>query len=121
MRSPINLISKKKCVQEIGILRPGSTIQFYILNNFKRSREHQTYQGVLISLNKVSSCCTITIRNFYQEVIVEQNFVFNSTTIRSISVVWYVTVRRAKLYYLRTLNIPITNLRKRLIKLSTRC
>jgi large subunit ribosomal protein L19 len=120
MRSPINLISKKRCVQEIGALRPGATIRLYLLNNSKRSREYQTYQGVLISLNKTSSCCTITIRRFYREVSVEQNFALNSTAIRSIRVVRHASVRRSKLYYLRALNIPVTNLRKRLIKLSIR-
>ena len=75
----------------------------------------QGSQGVLIAkkTNKINS--TFLIRRTFQEVGIERTFLIHSPSIRKVQILRSIKVRRAKLYYLRTLKGKAARLREQTI------
>ena len=75
----------------------------------------QGSQGVLIAkkINKINS--TLLIRRIFQGVGIERIFLIHSPSIRKVQILRSIKVRRAKLYYLRTLKGKAARLREQTI------
>jgi large subunit ribosomal protein L19 len=84
-----------------------------------RNKERvQTYQGVLISKRRAGGSSTFTLRRAFSGFGIERTFFVCSALIAYIEVVRLSKVRRAKLYYLRTLKGKIVRLRERFTNLN---
>ena len=75
----------------------------------------QGSQGVLIAkkINKINS--TLLIRRIFQGVGIERIFLIHSPSIRKVQILRSIKVRRAKLYYLRTLKGKAARLREQTV------
>ena len=75
----------------------------------------QGSQGVLIAkkINKINS--TLLIRRTFQGVGIERIFLIHSPFIRKVQILRSIKVRRAKLYYLRTLKGKAARLREQTV------
>ena len=75
----------------------------------------QGSQGVLIAkkTNKINS--TFLIRRTFQGVGIERMFLIHSPSIRKVQILRSIKVRRAKLYYLRTLKGKAARLREQTV------
>lgn len=98
----------------------GDTVKVGVLiqeddnkNNGEKERI-QFYEGVVISLSKLKNINgTIRVRRILQGIGIERTFLVHSPLIKSINVIRRSKVRRAKLYYLRTLTGKATRLKQR--------
>nr|YP_009504657.1 ribosomal protein L19 [Cyanophora biloba]AWW13844.1 ribosomal protein L19 [Cyanophora biloba] len=94
---------------KIGVLIQEEDIK----NNAEKERV-QFYEGVVISLSKLSNICgTIRVRRILQGIGIERTFLVHSPLIKSINISRRSKVRRAKLYYLRELTGKATRLKQR--------
>jgi large subunit ribosomal protein L19 len=102
-------IGEKEQNIEIGdILRIG-----YLIPEGNKERT-QYYEGLVIAKNNRGLGKSFTIRRNVQGVGVEQVFVFNSPKITSITRKQASKVRRAKLYFIRSLSGKATRLKAKL-------
>ena len=102
-------ISEKEQIIEIGdILRIG-----YLIPEGNKERI-QYYEGLVIAKNNRGLGKSFTIRRNVQGIGVEQVFVFNSPKITSITRKQASKVRRAKLYFIRSLSGKATRLKAKL-------
>lgn len=102
-------ISEKEQMIEIGdILRIG-----YLIPEGNKERI-QYYEGLVIAKNNRGLGKSFTIRRNVQGIGVEQVFVFNSPKITSITRKQASKVRRAKLYFIRSLSGKATRLKAKL-------
>nr|AIU44652.1 ribosomal protein L19 [Cyanophora paradoxa] len=98
----------------------GDTVKVGVLiqeednkNNGEKERI-QFYEGVVISLSKLKNINgTIRVRRILQGIGIERTFLVHSPLIKSINIIRRSKVRRAKLYYLRTLTGKATRLKQR--------
>ncbi|MBO9577817.1 MAG: 50S ribosomal protein L19 [Microbacteriaceae bacterium] len=88
---------------DIPDFRPGDTVKVHVnITDGNRSRI-QVFQGVVIGRSGEGVRETFTVRKVSFQVGVERLFPLHSPSIDHIEVVTRGDVRRAKLYYLRTL------------------
>src|SRR6201992_2036230 len=83
--------------------KAGDTVSVHYKIREGNKERIQGYQGVVIQRNSTGSNETFTVRKVSNGVGVERIFPSNSPNIDKIEVNSYGKVRRAKLYYLRTL------------------
>ena len=89
--------------QDIPAFRAGDTVKVHV-NIIEGSRSRvQVFQGVVIGRSGESVRETFTVRKISFQVGVERTFPVHSPVIDKIEVVTRGDVRRAKLYYLRSL------------------
>lgn len=79
----------------------GDTIKVMVTIRENNKERQQAFEGVVISIRGAGASKTFIIRKDSAGVGVERNFLINSPTIASISVIKHGKVRRHKLYYLR--------------------
>nr|NP_043156.1 ribosomal protein L19 [Cyanophora paradoxa]P48127.1 RecName: Full=Large ribosomal subunit protein bL19c; AltName: Full=50S ribosomal protein L19, cyanelle [Cyanophora paradoxa]AAA81187.1 ribosomal protein L19 [Cyanophora paradoxa] len=98
-------------------VKVGVLIQEEDNKNSGEKERIQFYEGVVISLSKLKNINgTIRVRRILQGIGIERTFLVHSPLIKSINIIRRSKVRRAKLYYLRTLTGKATRLKQRLIK-----
>ena len=99
----IDAIDAASLRPDLPAFRPGDTVKVNVkVVEGNRSRS-QAFQGVVIARSGGGVRETFTVRKISFGVGVERTFPLHSPTVDSIEVVTRGDVRRAKLYYLRSL------------------
>ena len=88
---------------KIANFGPGDTVNVYVKVIEGEKERIQLYKGVVTKIQGHAQK-TFTVRKISAGVGVERTFPFRSPSIDSVEVVSYGKVRRAKLYYLRSLD-----------------
>jgi len=99
----IEALEKEQLRQDIPAFRPGDTVRVYV-KVVEGTRERiQLFEGVVINRKSGGVRETFTVRRISYGVGVERTFPVHSPRLEKIEVVRKGIVRRAKLYYLRSL------------------
>src|SRR5690606_6946809 len=93
-------VSTKK---EFPSFKSGDTVSVHYKIREGNKERIQVYQGVVIQRNSVGANETFTVRKISNGVGVERIFPFSSPNIEKVEVNSHGKVRRAKLFYLRSL------------------
>ncbi|MGE6220094.1 MULTISPECIES: 50S ribosomal protein L19 [Pedobacter] len=93
-------VSTKK---EFPSFKSGDTVSVHYKIREGNKERVQIYQGVVIQRNSAGANETFTVRKISNGVGVERIFPFSSPNIEKVEVNSYGKVRRAKLFYLRSL------------------
>jgi len=89
--------------KEFPSFKSGDTVSVHYKIREGNKERVQIYQGVVIQRNSAGANETFTVRKISNGVGVERIFPFNSPNIEKVEVNSYGKVRRAKLFYLRSL------------------
>ena len=106
-------INKNKREKEFPEFRPGDTIQVHVKIKEGEKERLQAFEGVLIARNGMGMGETITVRKVSFGQGVERIFPVHAKVVDHIDVVRTGRVRRAKLYYLRSLKGKAARLKER--------
>lgn len=99
----IEAVTKEQLRTDIPAFRPGDTLKVHV-RIVEGSRERiQVYEGVVIKRRGGGISETFTVRKISYGVGVERTFPVHTPKIEKIEVLRRGKVRRAKLYYLRSL------------------
>lgn len=113
MHTAIAELEKAQVRSDIPRFRPGDTLKVHVrVKEGSRSRI-QLFQGVAIRRQGSGNRETFTVRKISYGVGVERTFPVHSPSIDKIEVVTRGRVRRAKLYYLRSLRGKAARIRER--------
>jgi large subunit ribosomal protein L19 len=93
--------------------RPGDTVGVHVKIKEGDKERIQVFQGAVVQRHRNGIHSTFTVRKISSGVGVERVFPLHSPSIESIVVVRRGRVRRAKLYYLRTLRGKAARIRER--------
>jgi len=108
----INNIEKNFIKKDIPILKPGDSVKIGVKIIEGNKERVQFYEGTIISKKNNGLNTTITVRKILQGIGVERVFLIHSPKVDSINVLRSSKVRRAKLYYLRTLRGKASRLKQ---------
>ncbi len=89
--------------KEFPSFKSGDTVSVHYKIREGNKERIQIYQGVVIQRNSAGANETFTVRKISNGVGVERIFPFSSPNIEKVEVHSYGKVRRAKLFYLRSL------------------
>ncbi|MFN0255211.1 50S ribosomal protein L19 [Pedobacter ureilyticus] len=89
--------------KEFPSFKSGDTVSVHYKIREGNKERVQIYQGVVIQRNSAGANETFTVRKISNGVGVERIFPFGSPNIEKVEVNSYGKVRRAKLFYLRSL------------------
>lgn len=95
--------SKGASIRPQARFRPGDTVKVHVRITEGAKERIQIFQGVVIAWNSAGVRTTVTVRKVSYGVGVERIFPVHSPIIEKIEWVRRGRVRRAKLYYLRSL------------------
>ena len=99
----MSLVEATQYREDIPEFAPGDTVNVHVRVVEGDQERIQQYQGVVISIRGGGASKTFNVRKVSNGVGVERIFPFYSPKIAKIEVVRRGRVRRAKLYYLRSL------------------
>jgi len=99
----IERLEKEHMRTDILPFRPGDTVKVHVKIKEGDKERIQAFQGVVISKRKCGLRSSFTVRKVSYGVGVERIFPLHSPTIDRVEMVQRGRVRRARLYYLRTL------------------
>jgi len=99
--------------QDLPNLKVGDGIKIGVKIIEGSKERTQFYEGTIISKKNSQINTTITVRKILQGIGVERVFLVHSPKIDSIEILRSSKVRRAKLYYLRTLRGKASRLKQR--------
>lgn len=97
------LLEQRKARRANVDVRPGDTVRVHARIKEGDKTRTQVFEGTVIRIRKGSVRTSFTVRKMSQGVGVERIFPANSPNIEKIEVTARHKVRRAKLYFLRTL------------------
>lgn len=98
---------------DIPDFSPGDTINVHV-RVIEGSKERiQQFKGVVIAIKGSGSKRTFTVRKVSNGVGVERIFPYNSPKVAKVEVLRFGRVRRAKLYYLRSLRGKAARIREK--------
>ena len=103
MNSVIRKIEERGLRKDLPTFRPGDTVRLQIKVVEGEKERLQSFEGVVIKINRGGSRATFTVRKVSYGIGVERIFPVHSPRIEKIQVLTHGKVRRAKLYYLREL------------------
>ena len=113
MHTAIAELEQAQIRSDIPAFRPGDTLRVHVrVTEGNRSRI-QVFQGVVIRRQGGGARETFTVRKISYGVGVERTFPLNTPVIETIEVVTRGQVRRAKLYYLRSLRGKAARIKER--------
>jgi large subunit ribosomal protein L19 len=113
MHTAIAELEQAQIRSDIPGFRPGDTLRVHVkVTEGNRSRI-QVFQGIVIRRQGASARETFTVRKISYGVGVERTFPVHTPAIEKIEVVTRGRVRRAKLYYLRSLRGKAARIRER--------
>jgi large subunit ribosomal protein L19 len=113
MHTAIADLERAQIRQDIPAFRPGDTLKVHVRVVEGSRTRIQVFQGVVIRRQGGGSRETFTVRKISYGVGVERTFPVHSPSIDKIEVVTRGQVRRAKLYYLRSLRGKRARIRER--------
>ncbi|MCI0449037.1 MAG: 50S ribosomal protein L19 [Chlorobi bacterium] len=99
----INLVSSAQMKKDIPKFFPGDTVKIHVKVVEGDKERIQQYQGIVMGIKGAGLSKTFRVRKISNGVGVERIFPMNSPTIAKIEKIKDGKVRRAKLYYLRSL------------------
>jgi len=99
----IQMIEKEHMRLDLPEIKPGYTVKVHQRIAEEGKERIQVFQGVVIKVRGSGTGATFTVRKISYGVGVEKVFPFSSPTVEKVEVVSKGKVRRAKLYYLRSL------------------
>lgn len=113
MQNIIADITKEQLRNDIPEFRPGDTVRLHV-RIVEGSRERiQLFEGVVIKRRGGGISETFTVRKISYGVGVERTFPVHTPKIEKIDVIRRGKVRRAKLYYLRSLRGKAARIKER--------
>jgi large subunit ribosomal protein L19 len=113
MHTAIAELEQAQIRSDIPDFRPGDTLRVHVkVTEGNRSRI-QVFQGIVIRRQGSGARETFTVRKISYSVGVERTFPVHTPAIEKIEVVTRGRVRRAKLYYLRSLRGKAARIRER--------
>lgn len=113
MHTAIAELEQAQIRSDIPEFRPGDTLRVHVkVTEGNRSRV-QVFQGIVIRRQGGSARETFTVRKISYGVGVERTFPVHTPAIDKIEVVTRGRVRRAKLYYLRSLRGKAARIKER--------
>jgi large subunit ribosomal protein L19 len=113
MHTAIAELEQAQIRSDIPAFRPGDTLKVHVrVTEGNRSRI-QVFQGIVIRRQGGSARETFTVRKISYGVGVERTFPLHTPAIEQIEVVTRGDVRRAKLYYLRSLRGKAARIKER--------
>jgi large subunit ribosomal protein L19 len=98
---------------DVPVFRPGDTIRVHVKIKEGDKERLQAFEGTVIARNNIGMGESITVRKVSFGQGVERIFPVNARVIDHIDVVRTGRVRRAKLYYLRSLRGKAARLKER--------
>lgn len=99
----LDVVDAQSLKTDLPDIRPGDTVKVHV-NIIEGNRSRiQVFQGIVLARSGHGVKETITVRKVSFQVGVERTFPLHSPVIDKIEVVSRGDVRRAKLYYVRTL------------------
>jgi large subunit ribosomal protein L19 len=113
MHTAIADLERAQLREDIPAFRPGDTLKVHVRVVEGSRTRIQVFQGVVIRRQGGGSRETFTVRKISYGVGVERTFPVHSPSIDKIEVVSRGRVRRAKLYYLRSLRGKRARIRER--------
>ena len=100
----IRMIEEEQMKKDLPAFRPGDTVRVHV-RIIEGTRERiQVFEGVVIAMKNGGSRETFTVRRVVSGIGAERTFPLHSPRIDKIEVARRGVVRRAKLYYLRSLS-----------------
>jgi large subunit ribosomal protein L19 len=99
----VDLIEQSMMRTDLPVFHPGDVINVHVRVREGAKERIQEYQGIVISIKGGGLRRTFTVRKISNGVGVERIFPIHSPAIAKIEQVRKGSVRRAKLFYLRTL------------------
>lgn len=113
MHTAIAELEQAQIRSDIPAFRPGDTLKVHVrVTEGNRSRI-QIFQGIVIRRQGGGARETFTVRKISYGVGVERTFPVHTPAIETIEVVTRGDVRRAKLYYLRSLRGKAARIKER--------
>jgi large subunit ribosomal protein L19 len=113
MHTAIAELEQAQIRSDIPAFRPGDTLKVHVrVTEGNRSRI-QVFQGIVIRRQGGGARETFTVRKISYGVGVERTFPVHTPAIEQIEVVTRGDVRRAKLYYLRSLRGKAARIKER--------
>jgi large subunit ribosomal protein L19 len=113
MHTAIAELEQAQIRSDIPAFRPGDTLKVHVrVTEGNRSRI-QIFQGIVIRRQGGGARETFTVRKISYGVGVERTFPLHTPAIEQIEVVTRGDVRRAKLYYLRSLRGKAARIKER--------
>jgi large subunit ribosomal protein L19 len=113
MHTAIADLERAQIREDIPEFRPGDTLKVHVRVVEGSRTRIQVFQGVVIRRQGGGARETFTVRKISYGVGVERTFPVHSPSIDKIEVVTKGRVRRAKLYYLRSLRGKRARIRER--------
>lgn len=101
---------------EVPAFKAGDTVSVHYKIREGNKERIQVYKGVVIQRNSLGSNETFTVRKMSNGIGVERIFPVNSPNIDKVVVDTYGKVRRAKLFYLRSLTGKAARIKSRRVK-----
>lgn len=109
-------VRQKQIKRDLPILNFGDTVRVGVLVKEGAKKRVPVYQGTLIAQHRSGRDTTITVHRSFQKVSVERIFPIHSPLVLYVKIFRRAKVRRAKLYYLRSLEGKAARLRERFLK-----
>lgn len=104
MNSVIRKIEERALRKDLPEFRVGDTVKLQVKVVEGEKERIQSFEGIVIKMNRGSSRATFTVRKISYGIGVERIFPLHSPRLEKIQVMSRGKVRRARLYYLRGLS-----------------
>ena len=108
--------TQKEWLRDLPAFRAGDTVRVNVRVKEGEKERIQAFEGVCIARRGVGVSQTFTVRKISNGVGVERIFPLHSPMLAEITVVRRGRVRRAKLYYLRSLTGKATRIKEMTLK-----
>src|SRR5215471_15152038 len=101
MNAIIKKLEDRALRNDLPEFRVGDTVRLQVKVREGEKERIQTFEGVIIKINRGGNRATFTVRKVSYGVGVERIFPVHSQRLEKITVLSHARVRRARLYYLR--------------------
>ena len=112
----VQTIAKEQLRSDLPEFRPGDTVRVHVKVIEGQRERIQVFEGVVIKRRGSNISATFTARKVSYGVGVERTFPLHSPKIDKIEVMRRGKVRRAKLYYLRSLSGKAARIKERVTR-----
>ena len=109
----INEITSEYMKKDLPEFRPGDTVKVHVKISEGNNTRIQVFEGLVIKRQGAGISESFTVRKISYGVGVERTFPINAPVIDKIEVVRHGKVRRAKLFYIRSLSAKASRIKER--------